>query len=116
MEASGGYERSPFLQLWEAGLACAIANPRQVRCYAEAMGVLEKTDRIDARMIACFAITRNLRPTPLPSGVTAPETTPNASAASPTPAPGQPKIQLIQPPCVQPSPVVSPTLHASPTP
>jgi transposase len=67
MEASGGYERSPFLQLWEAGLACAIANPRQVRCYAEAMGVLEKTDRIDARMIACFAITRNLRPTPLPS-------------------------------------------------
>ena len=48
MEASGGYERRAFLELWQAGLACALTNPRSVRRYAEAMGVLEKTDRIDA--------------------------------------------------------------------
>jgi transposase len=67
MEASGGYERRAFLQLWQAGLPCALINPRSVRRYAEAMGILEKTDRIDARVIARFAITKDLAPTPLPS-------------------------------------------------
>ena len=55
MEASGGYERRAFLRLWEAGLPCARTNPRSVRLYAEAMGILEKTDRLDASMIARFA-------------------------------------------------------------
>jgi transposase len=67
MEASGGYERRSFFGLWQAGLACALVNPRSVRRYAEAMGVLEKTDRIDAGMIARFAGAKNLAPTPLPS-------------------------------------------------
>jgi transposase len=67
MEASGGYERSAFLELWQAGLPCALTNPRSVRRYAEAMGVLEKTDRIDAGVIARFAAAKNLSPTPLPS-------------------------------------------------
>ena len=44
-----------------------MTNPRSVRRYAEAMGTLEKTDRIDARMIARFAQAKNLQPTPLPS-------------------------------------------------
>ncbi|MDZ7927656.1 MAG: hypothetical protein U5L46_11475 [Agrobacterium sp.] len=34
MEASGGYERAVFLLLWELGIACALANPRQVRHFA----------------------------------------------------------------------------------
>jgi len=67
MEASGGYERRAFLNLWEAGVSCALTNPRSVRRYAEAMGVLEKTDRIDACIIARFARAKNLAPTPLPS-------------------------------------------------
>jgi transposase len=67
MEATGGYERKAFLLLWEAGLPCAITNARNVRQYAEAMGVLEKTDQIDASIIARFARARDLRPTPLPS-------------------------------------------------
>jgi transposase len=67
MEASGGYERRAFLDLWQAGLACALVNPRNVRRYAEAMGHLEKTDRIDAAVIARFAIAKDLAPTPLPS-------------------------------------------------
>jgi transposase len=67
MEASGGYERRAFLELWQAGLSCALVNPRNVRRYAEAMGFLEKTDRIDAGVIARFAIAKNLGPTPLPS-------------------------------------------------
>jgi transposase len=67
MEATAGYERKAFLQLWEQGLPCAVTNARHVRLYAEAMGVLEKTDAIDAHIIARFAQAKNLKPTPLPS-------------------------------------------------
>jgi len=67
MEASGGYERTAYLLLWAAGQLCALTNPRSVRRYAEAMGVLEKTDRLDAAIIARFAIARDLQPCPPPS-------------------------------------------------
>jgi len=52
--------------------------------------------------------TPQMCPPPLPSGavaMTAPETSPSPT---PTPAPGKPMIELIDPPCVQPSP--APTL------
>ena len=55
MEATGGYEALPFALLWERGMACAIVNPRSVRFFAKAMGFLEKTDRIDAGVIARYA-------------------------------------------------------------
>jgi len=64
MEATGGFERLTFTLLWEAGVACAIANPRSVRQYAEAMGFLEKTDRIDAFIIARSTQSKDLKPTP----------------------------------------------------
>jgi transposase len=67
MEASGGYERRPFVELWQAGLPCALTNPHNVRLYAGAMGFFEKTDWIDAKVIARFAIAKKLVPTPLPS-------------------------------------------------
>jgi transposase len=67
MEASGGYERRAFLLLWQQDLPCAVANARNVRLYAESMGMLEKTDSIDTAMIARFARDKNLQPTPLPS-------------------------------------------------
>ena len=60
MEATGGYEKLPFGLLWEAGVPCAIANARSVRRFAEAMGVLEKTDRIDAGIIADYARAKGL--------------------------------------------------------
>lgn len=41
--------------LAEAGLAVVIVNPRQVRSFAKATGILAKTDAIDARVIARFA-------------------------------------------------------------
>jgi transposase len=55
MEATGGYEKLPFSLLWAAGVPCAIVNPRSVRRFAEAMGFLEKTDRIDTGVIADYA-------------------------------------------------------------
>jgi transposase len=55
MEATGGYEQQAFAQLSQAGLPAAILNPRAVRQFAHSMGRLEKTDRIDAAMIAWYA-------------------------------------------------------------
>jgi len=63
-EATGGYEQQPFRLLWAEGVACAILNPRQVRRFAEAMGILEKTDRLDAAVIARFAEVRRIKPRP----------------------------------------------------
>jgi transposase len=67
MESSGGVERLPFYMLWEQQIPCAIVNPRSVRDFAKAMGHLEKTDRIDAGVIAHYAATKSLKPTPPPS-------------------------------------------------
>ena len=67
MEASGGCERTAFAMLWSMGHPCALVNPRQVRRFAEAMGYLEKTDGIDAAVIAHFGQVKRLRPTPLQS-------------------------------------------------
>jgi transposase len=55
MEATGGYEQQAFAQLSEQDLAVAILNPRAVRQFAQSMGSLEKTDGIDAGMIAWYA-------------------------------------------------------------
>jgi len=67
MEASGGIEQAAYLALWRHGCPCAVANPKAVRRFAEAMGHLEKTDRIDAEVIAGFAAARRLQPMPPPS-------------------------------------------------
>jgi transposase len=55
MEATGGYEQRALALLWEQGLPVAILNPRAVRRFAESMGQMEKTDALDAGMIAWFA-------------------------------------------------------------
>lgn len=54
MEASGGYERLSAAVLTQAGFAVAVVNARQVRAFAIAAGVLAKTDRVDARVLAHF--------------------------------------------------------------
>ncbi len=64
MEASGGYERLAFGLLWAADLPTAVVNPRSVRRFAEAMGLLEKTDKIDAEVIAWYAQTKRIVPQP----------------------------------------------------
>jgi transposase len=54
VEATGGYERRLVAALWEAGYPVAVVNPRQVRDFAKALGILAKTDRIDAVVLARF--------------------------------------------------------------
>lgn len=55
VEATGGLERALVGALLDAGLPAALANPGRVRCFAKGIGILAKTDRIDAKVLAEFA-------------------------------------------------------------
>lgn len=55
VEATGGYERGLVCALQGAGLSVARVNPRQARDFAKSMGVLAKTDQVDARVLRDFA-------------------------------------------------------------
>lgn len=62
LEASGGYEREAIKALSKAELPVRRLNPLRVRQYARSMGLLAKTDRIDAEVIA--RVLANLPPRP----------------------------------------------------
>lgn len=55
LEASGGYERALTGELGTAQVRVVVVNPRQTRDFARALGRLEKTDKVDALMLAEFA-------------------------------------------------------------
>jgi transposase len=55
LEATGGWELRVAAELQGEGLAVAVVNPRQARDFAKAMGVLAKTDRVDAEVLRDFA-------------------------------------------------------------
>lgn len=54
LEATGGLEKAAVCALAVAGLPVVVVNPRQVRDFAKAKGILAKTDKIDAGVIAQF--------------------------------------------------------------
>lgn len=54
LEATGGLERPLLQALQAARLPVVLVNPRQVRDFAKAIGLLAKTDRLDARVLAHF--------------------------------------------------------------
>lgn len=55
MEATGGLERPLLQALQGVDLPVVVVNPRQVRDFAKALGLLAKTDRLDAGVLAHFA-------------------------------------------------------------
>ena len=54
VEATGGYERALVEAFSEKALPIIIVQPIQVRQFAKAQGIIAKTDKIDARLIAQF--------------------------------------------------------------
>ena len=66
VESTGGYERVLTEALTEADLPVALVNPWRVRRFGEGLGVLAKTDSLDARILALYG--ERARPTrrPLP--------------------------------------------------
>jgi transposase len=61
VESTGRYHRRVAAALLEAGVRVAVVNPRQARDFARASGRLEKTDRIDAELLARFGRAVNPR-------------------------------------------------------
>lgn len=66
LEPTGGYEALVVQVLTAAKLPVVVINARQIRRFAEALGRLAKTDRIDADVLARYgeAIKPEIRPFP----------------------------------------------------
>jgi transposase len=54
LEATGGYERNVLAALQAERLPVARVNPRHVRYFGKASGILAKTDRLDAGLLAGY--------------------------------------------------------------
>lgn len=59
-EATGGYDRALCEALEQAGARFSRVNPARARDFARAIGVIGKTDRVDAQMLALMG--ERLRP------------------------------------------------------
>lgn len=70
LEATGGYERSLAALLLGAGVPFRVVNPLRTRQFAQSIGMLGKTDAIDARMLALYALRNKIVPTAIPNGKT----------------------------------------------
>ncbi len=70
LEATGGLETRVVSALAAAQLPVVVVNPRQVRAFAQAAGILAKTDRLDAHVLAHFAAAMRPTPRPLPDAAT----------------------------------------------
>jgi transposase len=70
LEATGGRERAVGAALEAARIPVAVVNPRRVREFARAAGVLAKTDRLDASVLARYAETMQPPARPLPDAAT----------------------------------------------
>jgi transposase len=54
VEATGGYQRAVVDVLFRLGMAVAVVNPSRVRQFARSCGLLAKTDKLDAQLLAVF--------------------------------------------------------------
>lgn len=62
LEATGGMERLCAASLCSADYAVIVVNPRQAHHFAKSLGLLAKTDSIDAKALAQFARTLHASP------------------------------------------------------
>lgn len=63
LEATGNYDAETVEVFHERQIATAVVNPRWIRNFAKSMGLLAKTDSIDARVIALFGKRMAPKPT-----------------------------------------------------
>jgi transposase len=67
-ESTGHYQRAAVGALLAASLPAVVVNARQARDFAKGLGILAKTDRIDAGVLARFGqvVATVVRPLPAP--------------------------------------------------
>ena len=61
-EATGGYDRLLIRSLEDQGISYSRVNPARARDFARASGVLAKTDRLDAQVLADMGVRMELQP------------------------------------------------------
>jgi transposase len=59
IEATGKWHRQLHRSLVASAIPVAVIDPYRVRMFAKAQGILAKTDRLDARVLAAFAAMMN---------------------------------------------------------
>ena len=67
LEAIGSYAQTAVAALTAAGFQVGIVNPRRIKAFRDAEGRRAKTDRLDAQLIARFALVMTDADRPLPS-------------------------------------------------
>jgi transposase len=67
VESTGGLEKPLIRALHQSGIPFALINPHRVREFAKSLGLLAKTDKLDARWLARFAEAIRPASTCLPS-------------------------------------------------
>jgi len=67
VEATGKLHRLAHSLLSQAGYPVAAVNPARPRKFAEAVGQLAKTDKIDARLLALYGAAIGPKATPVPA-------------------------------------------------
>lgn len=65
-ESTGSYHRNLAEALGKQEIPFALVNPWQVHNFAKSMGILSKTDKKDAYLIAKFAEVKEIKPQALP--------------------------------------------------
>lgn len=55
VEATGKWHRALHRSLHDGGIRVAVVDPFRLRMFAKAHGILAKTDKLDARVLAMFA-------------------------------------------------------------
>ncbi len=71
LEAIGPYAQPLVTALVAAGFSVALIDPRRIKAFRTAEGLIAKTDRLDAGLIARFAarMSEHLRPAPEPEQI-----------------------------------------------
>ncbi len=67
LESTGGFEKPLMVALFQAGLPVARIQPQRIRYFAKSLGLLAKTDQLDARVLAHYGEAVHPSATPLPT-------------------------------------------------
>ncbi len=67
VESTGGLETALVVEFCARQIPVALVNPGRVREFAKSLGLLAKTDKLDAHLLAHYGKAAELQPTILPS-------------------------------------------------
>jgi transposase len=65
IETTGKYHRQIARTLYDGGFSILLAQPKRVRDFARGLGILAKTDPLDAKCIALYGLKCDLEPSTL---------------------------------------------------